>query len=363
MFTVLLRERDKEKTSFAGIFCAIGVYEACKVVAYKCWPRKRSGVYAYFFIFYREKSRVMKRFFLGVCVVFSSFFVAFSASGAERDTVFVSIAPQKYFVEQICGKNCAVEVMVQPGASPATYEPKPSQMRKLKAAKLYFAVGVPFERVWLDKIAQVNKEMRVIHTEQGISRMAMPTHYHHDEEHKAEHHEVEHDVDHKTGQQRAGLDPHIWLAPSLVKIQAETIAQALIEQYPDHKVVFEKNLGDFLQKISDLDLNIKAAFQGMAGREFMVFHPSWGYWARDYGLVQVPVEIEGKNPKPAQLQALIEHAQEHHIKVVFAQPQFSAKSAEMIAAAIKGKVIMIDPLAEDWMENLKKIALIFLAAI
>ncbi len=305
----------------------------------------------------------MKGFFLGIFAVFSSFFVVWSASGAERDTVFVSIVPQKYFVEQICGKSCAVEVMVQPGASPATYEPKPSQMRKLKAAKLYFAVGVPFEQVWLDRIVQVNREMRVVHTEQGISRMAMQAHHHHDEEHKIEHHEVGHEADHKVRQQRAGLDPHIWLAPSLVKVQAENIARALIDQYPEHKAVFEKNLGDFLQKIAALDLEIKAALRGKAGREFMVFHPSWGYWAREYGLEQVPVEIEGKSPKPSQLQALIEHAREHHITVIFAQPQFSAKSAEVIAAAIKGKVIMIDPLAEDWMGNLKKIAAIFAAAI
>ncbi len=300
----------------------------------------------------------MRRFLLAVFVIFSSFFVVLAASGAEPQSVFVSIVPQKYFVEQICGKNCAVHVMVQPGASPATYEPKPSQMRKLKNATLYFAVGVPFEQIWLDRIAQVNREMRVVHTEQGISRMAMQAHHHHDEEaHKG--HKEEHQKKHR----RAGLDPHIWLAPSLVKIQAQTIARALGEQYPEYKAVFEKNLGVFLQKITALDREIKAALGGKAGREFMVFHPSWGYWARDYGLVQVPVEIEGKSPKPAQLQVLIEHAKEHHIRVIFAQPQFSAKSAKVIAAAIGGKVLMIDPLSEDWMENLKKIAAIFAATL
>lgn len=303
-----------------------------------------------------------------------------SVNAAEKVSVFVSIVPQKYFVQQIGKDLVDIKIMVRPGASPATYEPKPRQMAELSKAKLYFSIGVPFENAWLKKIAAANPDMKVIHTDHGINRIAMVAHHHHDEEHHGEarhkeehhgeeHHKDEHHKDEHHGEEHhknehhgeehhdhAGLDPHIWLSPALVKIQAKTILNALQAADPSHKKAYEANFNSFAAKIDALDQELKQIFAGKKGLQFMVFHPAWGYLAHDYGLKQVPIEIEGKDPKPAQLKELIAHAKEDGIKVIFVQPQFSTKSAKTVANEIGGQVAFADPLAADWMANLRMIA-------
>lgn len=307
-----------------------------------------------------------------------------SANAVERLSVFVSIVPQKYFVQQIGKDLVDVKIMVKPGASPATYEPKPRQMAELSNAKLYFSIGVPFENAWLKKISASNPDMKVIHTDHGIEKIAMEAHHHHDEEHhrdnhkgerhgedhhdgkhhKYEHpHEAHHKEDHHGDEHHSedhhdhtGLDPHIWLSPALVKIQAKTILKALQVADPSHKKAYEANYNSFVADIDALDKELKQIFAGKEGLQFMVFHPAWGYIAHDYGLRQVPIEIEGKDPKPAQLKELIKHAKEEGIKVIFVQPQFSTKSAKTIAGEIGGQVAFANPLAEDWMANLRMIA-------
>jgi zinc transport system substrate-binding protein len=274
-------------------------------------------------------------------------------------------------VQQIGKDLVDAQVMVQPGASPATYEPKPQQMADISKTKIYFAIGVPFENAWLKKIAAANPDMRVVHTDDGIEKRAMAAHHHeeaaeehHEDEHdhkKAEHHdEATHDEGHHD---HAGLDPHIWLSPPLVKIQAQTILAALQESDPDHRSVYEANFKAFAAQIDKLDADLKKTFAGKKGLQFMVFHPAWGYFAHAYELKQVPIEIEGKDPKPAQLKKLIQHARENDIKVVFVQPQFSTKSAELVAREIGGQVAFVDPLAEDWMANLRQVADKFQAAL
>lgn len=293
-----------------------------------------------------------------------------SVSAADQIPVFVSIVPQKYFVQQIGKELVDVQVMVQPGASPATYEPKPQQMADLSKAKIYFAIGVPFENAWLGKIADANPNMEVIHTDHGIDKRAMKAHHHHDDpekgHHDGEHREADHDhekSEHHGGvahdedhHEHAGLDPHIWLSPPLVKIQARNILAALQEADPAHRSVYEANFKEFTARIDQLDTDLKKTFAGKKGLQFMVFHPAWGYFAHAYGLKQAPIEIEGKDPKPAQLKELIQHARENGIKVVFVQPQFSTKSAELIAREIGGQVAFANPLAEDWMANLREVA-------
>jgi zinc transport system substrate-binding protein len=278
-----------------------------------------------------------------VIMIFSA-----SAIAADRISVFVSIVPQKYFVQQIGKELVDVRVMVQPGESPATYEPKPRQMAALSDAEAYFAIGVPFEQRWLKKITAANPAMKVVHTDHGIEKISMATHHHHGEA----------QGDHKHHR----LDPHIWLSPPLVKIQARTTMQGLQAIDPAHRAVYQDNCRQFISRIDALDLHLKAILTGIKGRQFIVFHPSWGYFAHAYGLHQLPIEIEGKDPKPAQLKELIEHARENDIRFVFAQPQFSAKSAQLVAREIGGKVVFADPLDEDWMDNLSEVADSFAAA-
>ena len=145
--------------------------------------------------------------------------------------------------------------------------------------------------------------------------------------------------------------------------QARTILNALVEIDPAHRAVYEANTKIFVSKLAALDADLKNTFAGKKGFQFMVFHPSWGYFARTYDLQQVPVEIEGKDPKPAQLKALIEHAKKKHINVIFVQPQFSSRNAELVAKEIGGQVIFADPLASDWSGNLREVAQKFKAAL
>ncbi|MDJ0784922.1 MAG: zinc ABC transporter substrate-binding protein [Desulfosarcinaceae bacterium] len=308
---------------------------------------------------------------------------------ADKLPVFVTIAPQKYFVQQIGKDLVDVQVMVHPGADPHTYEPKPQQMVAISKAQLYFAVGIEFEHANLKKITATNPNLMVIHTDHGIEKLAMAVHDHHEEGHAEEHHqdahaeedhhdepaedhhesehheaehahekddhhaEAEHPEDHH---EHTGLDPHIWLSPPLVKIQARTILAALQDADPAHRDDYAANFNAFMARIDQLDADLKKTFAGQKGLQFMVFHPSWGYFAHAYGLKQVPIEVEGKDPKAAQLQALIQHAREDGIKVIFVQPQFSAASAQLVAKEIGGQVAFADPLAEDWMANLREVA-------
>ncbi len=279
---------------------------------------------------------------LWCCVVFST-----TAHGVDKPVVFVSVVPQRFFVQSIAEDLVDVQVMVKPGASPATYEPKPSQMAKLAGTGLYFAIGVPFEKAWLEKIGAVNPKMKIVSTDRNIKKMAMIEHHHGP---AVENADDIHDHDHGI------LDPHIWLSPPLVKEQARVMLAALHDILPDKKDILEKNFKRFMAELTEIDLELKEDFQDKQGLQFMVFHPSWGYFARDYGLQQIAVELEGKSPKFAQLQELIHHARENDIHILFVQPQFSTKKAQIIAREIHGKVEVADPLAEDWFKNLREVA-------
>ena len=288
-----------------------------------------------------------KVFFTGFLLTF----ICFAQEAAARPLrVFVSILPQKYFAEKIGGDLVEVAVMVEPGASPHTYEPKPKQMVALAKTNIYFAIGVPFETTWLEKIAATNPKMLVVHTEADIKKIPMKKHYHPGAE---------------SEQDQDGIkDPHVWLSPPLVMIMARNILQALLKVDPAHGSVYEINHNSFIKELVALDAEIRGAFEGKGKNvEFMVFHPAWGYFAQAYGLEQVPIELEGKQPKAAELLYLIQYAKERGIKVIFAQPQFSWQTAQAIAKSIDGQIVFVDPLAADWDTNLSQVASRFKAAL
>ena len=269
------------------------------------------------------------------------------ASAETPLKVTVSILPQKYFVENIGGDLVDISVMVLPGSSPATYEPKPKQMVKLTESKIYFAIGVSFEEVWLKKFAGVNSGMRIIATQNGIEKIPMKKHLHDDKE-----------WNHGKAIARSGIkDPHIWLSPLLVMVQARNILEGLLQVDPTHRGTYEDNYRKFINEVVDLDLKIRNLFANTGPHtRFMVYHPAWGYFAKAYDLIQIPVEMEGKRPTPKGLQELIRNAKRDGIKVVFVQPQFSTKSAQTIAKEIGGRVVFADPLAFDWAKNLLLVA-------
>lgn len=257
--------------------------------------------------------------------------------------VAVSIPPQKYFVQMIGGDHVQVDVLVPANAEPETYEPTPRQIARLSQADLYMKIGAPLEKSWLKRFTAANPKMVVVDTARGIERMPMIKHLHNE------------DGGHSA---KKGLDPHIWLSPVLVRIQAMNIRDALIKVDPAHAADYRQGYARLAQKIDQVDNDILKTLvdHPLKQTRFIVFHPAFGYFAAAYGLTQVPIETEGKEPGPKQLGELINFAKKNDIKVVFIEPQFAQKAAKTIADSIGGSVVAIDPLQEDWPAGMEAIA-------
>jgi zinc transport system substrate-binding protein len=307
-------------------------------------------------------------------------FVALSgislAYGADQHKIkaFVSILPQAFFVSQVGGPYVDVRVLVDPGKDPHTFELTPKVMIDLSQADLFFALGLPFERAIMKKLKGTAERVRIIDTAKGVALLPL-VHDHEEGEHGSHHkgdkksraqisdsypsrsgsHSHSHDVSEKSGAEKHHGDPHIWLDPSLVKIQASTIAQALIDFDPGRADEFRKNLERFHKELDKLDAELAESLSPFRGQRFYVYHPAFGYFAARYGLEQVPVEIEGKEPSPRHLANLIRSARKDHVKIIFVQPQFSQKTAQSLSEEIKGSVIAIDSLSTDYLNNMRVI--------
>lgn len=267
-------------------------------------------------------------------------------TSSGKINITVSILPEKYFVERIGGEHVTVNVMVGPGDSPHTYEPKTDQMTALSKSALYFSIGVEFENAWLERIASANPNLQIIDVSGNIEKIAMSSGHQHDGEAATE-------------EEDNGSDPHVWTSPKNVKLIAQTIYQALADTDPKNLSTYQTNLDAFLLDINDLEAEIQSALSSNRSNKFIVFHPSWGYFAQDFGLEQIAIEIEGSEPSAQELASIIDEAKEENAQVVFAQPEFSTKTAEYIAEEINGQVMLISPLEENWLENLRKVASTF----
>jgi zinc transport system substrate-binding protein len=241
-----------------------------------------------------------------------------------KPLVAVSIPPQKYFVEKIAGDLVDVLVLIPPGSSPHVYEPKPVQMASLSRAKAYFAIGVEFEKAWLERLAKTSPSMLIVHTDSGIAKQPMQ--------------EIP-GIEAQSAHGHEGLDPHIWLAPELVKQQTKTITRALARMDPLHASVFNRNDSLFNLEIASLQDSInRILIKRKLDGPFMVFHPSWEYFAREFHLQQVAIEVEGKEPNPSELGAIFDCARRFGITTIYVQPQFSKRSAEVIAQQIMAHI-------------------------
>jgi len=254
---------------------------------------------------------------------------------------FVTILPQAYFVERIGGKHVAVEVMVGPGQSYHSYEPAPRQMADLAGARVYFTIGVPFERTLVEKIHSTNPHLVVVDTREGI-KLRPSTDHCEDELH-----------DHPG---EGNKDPHIWLDPKLVKTQAQTIATALARLDPAHALDYDANCRAFQADLDAADARAAKTLAPYKGREFFVFHPSFGYFGDAYGLKQLAVEESGKEPGGRDLAEMIERAKKAGVHTIFVQPQFATSSARTVASEIGGDLVSLDPLAKDYLANLDVMA-------
>ena len=261
-------------------------------------------------------------------------------------SVFVSIPPQAGFVKAIGGEHVVVTSFAGAGQDPHQINIQPKQMSALAKAHVYFSVGMPFEQLLITKIRDQRNAPEIVDTTVGIKRLEFDEGAHdHDHDHGSDHH-------HEHGES----DPHIWLAPEKIRTQAITIATALKQLAPQHASDFDANLARFLEDLKELDYAISTQMDPFLGETFFVYHAAFGYFADAYGLYQEPVETGGQSPTPKALSELIEHAKAEGAKVIFVQPQFDRRNAETVAREIGGKVVPLDPLAEDVLGNLKTIA-------
>lgn len=267
------------------------------------------------------------------------FISAFLTLLYAKPNVIVSILPQKTFVEKIAKDKINLDLMVSTGSSPHSYEPKASQMKAISNADIYFSIGVEFEHVWLKKFSSQNQKMKIIDLSDGITKIQMQEHEHGDHVHEA------------------GDDPHIWASPKNVKIMALKIYDSLQTIDPQNREFYKSNLDAFLTEIKQTDDQIKEILKDVEPKsKFMVFHPSWGYFAQEYNLVQLAIEVEGKEPKPKDLMNIIHEVKEEKIKTIIAQMEFSDKSAKLIAKEANVAVVKLSTLSEDWSQNLIKMA-------
>lgn len=257
----------------------------------------------------------------------------------RRLVIFVSILPQKYLVERIGTDKVHVEMLVKPGESPHSFEPTPKHIMAIGKADAYFTLGFPFEEKLMEKISSAAPHCKIFSMDEGIERRPIDEHNPGKDEHE-----------------EGDSDPHIWLAPKNIMILAVNIHRSLLNLDPVNADSYTRELGSLNTKLKEVDSRIGQILAPYRGGTVFVFHPAFGYFTDAYGLKQYPVETEGKSPTPRQLEALIKKARELNAKIIFVQPQFDRRSAEIVAESIGGVVVPIDPLSADLIDNLKEIA-------
>lgn len=258
----------------------------------------------------------------------------------DKISVAVSILPQVEFVRNVGGDYVDIIEMVPPNSSPETYEPNPGQMKQLSRAKAYFKIGtdLDFEINLMGRMTSINSRLLIVDCSRGIEPLTIR-----DSEKAGETHD-----DHGHGLR----DPHIWNSLRNARVIIDNIADGLIAIDSIHKSDYLKNAASYKSKLDLLDAEILAMFKDSPKRTFIVLHPAWGYFARDYNLVELSIEAEGKEPSVADIKNLVNLAKTRSIRTVFASPQFNSESARVVAREIGGTVDYIDPLNGKFLENI-----------
>ena len=257
-----------------------------------------------------------------------------SGSGSARVKAVTTIAPLGEFVKAVGGDKVNVTVLIPPGGEPHTFEPSPSQMRNIADADIYVENGAGLE-FWIGKIIQVNQRMLLLDSSHGVDLITGSE-----------------DNSQLPGLTR-GADPHIWLSPRNAKIQVENICEGLIQVDPSNSESYIKNQDVYLKELDEIDAHLNFTFAQHQKKKFIVLHPAWSYFARDYGLQEIAINLEEKEPGPKYLSYIIDLARQENITTIFVEPQFNPSMAEVIAKEISGKVVAIDPLAENYSGNLR----------
>lgn len=272
-----------------------------------------------------------------ICFIAGLLFFLQACSGG-RDTgkvITVSILPQQYFVQKITGNKFEVEVLIPPGASPATYDPSPRQLARLGESLVYFRIGyIEFERTWFDESNIETGDLSIIDVSEGIDLLYEGKH---------------------GGHAGGHVDPHIWMSPANVRIIAGNIAEFMAEADPANHRYYMDNLDQFKKELEQLDKEISSKLDNLQNRKFFIYHPALTYFAEDYGLEQIALEHEGKEPSPAYLKKLIDLSGIESVPVIFIQKQFEREKAITLANETGARIIRFDPLDENWMEQMRHI--------
>lgn len=278
--------------------------------------------------------RIVRLQFLAIAMFCGAF-----AHAQAQPVLFVTIPPQRWLVSSLVDKSVRIEVMVPPGQNPHTFEPLGRQLALLSQSQGWFTIGMPFEKALVTKVRGSTPGLREFKSYRGIARL-----------------EDNHHHDHGEGGDSIDGDPHIWLDPVNMAQMATNVCNDLRKIWPDQSVILEQRLHDITTRIAKLQEELQADFGKFKGRSFWVYHPSWGYFGKRFGLVQRAVEESGREPSLRQMAALVTDANEDGAKVLFADPQFDPRPIERLARHISAKVVLIDPLAEDWEENLRLVS-------
>lgn len=255
--------------------------------------------------------------------------------------VIVSIPPQCEFVKAIGKEAVTCTTLIPPGASPAVFELAPRTIKRLSDADVYFMMGyLPFERANAKRISQLNPRMRMVNTSAGLP--VIRGHSHGDDDDSG----------------AAGVDPHVWLSPKLVMRQVRRICDVITALRPDAKAGFEANRDQYLRLLDILDRALTRRLARLSRKTFLVFHPTYAYFAAAYGLDQLAVELHGKQPSIRQLRTLSVAAKKARVSVIFIQPRYSHSLAKSLARSLNAKIVTLDPLAAHYIENMSHIGLV-----
>lgn len=255
-----------------------------------------------------------------------------STSIQTSKQVNVSILPQKYLVDKISGGKYQVNVMVISGNNHETYEPTPQQMVLMEQAPLYLQLCKDgFDQIWIDNIKSRTPQMLVADLSEGLKLISGET-----------------ECNHKGHNHAMSVDPHVWISPSTMKIIALNTFKAMMEQFPADSVTFINGYALLEKEIIAIDNAFSTQLGPFKGSQFMVYHPVLSYLARDYGLTELSIETEGKEPSVESLKRLIEQARQNHIKVIFVQQEYDTRNAEIIANETGSKIVQFNPMGYNW---------------
>jgi zinc transport system substrate-binding protein len=263
---------------------------------------------------------------------------------------FVTIAPQAFFVERIGGDRVQVEVLVGPGQCAETFEATPKQLARMAGARLYFSVGMPMEETLVPRLLGNFPGLVVVDTQEGIARRNLDGDWVPGAADADDHAAGEHTHSH------TGADPHSWLDPALAKVIAQNIARGLVRVDPADSAIFRANLRSLEADLDRVDAEVRALLAPAKGREMLVYHPYYGYFARAYGLRQAAIEVGGFRPGSKSLAGIIDRARENDIHAIFVQEGVALSAAQTVASEIGGRVIVLDPLSRDYLVNLREMA-------